>query len=56
MSKTKSVSDKIFRWVALGIMVILATAGILHLLAGVDAYIAYPVSVSLVALLVREVL
>lgn len=42
--------------IAFGGLAVLAVAGLLHLLSGVDAMIAYPISVISVGFLIKEVL
>ena len=43
-------------WVARFSLALLSIAGLLHLLGGVDAMIAYPVTLVAVALLLKETL
>lgn len=60
MADKQSKSEKFIAWVSLWVarlaLATLAVAGELHLLAGVDAMIAYPVTVVSVAFLLKETL
>lgn len=56
MTKTEKAISFVFLWIARAVLAVLAVAGMLHLLAGLDAYIVYPVTVVTVAFLLRETL
>lgn len=52
----KKVANLGWRGVVLLLLAILAVAGVLHLLSGVDKFISYPVAIVLVGLLTKEIL
>lgn len=56
MTKIETAVNFMFLWIARAILAVLSVAGMLHLLAGVDGFIAYPVTAVVVAFLLRETL
>lgn len=54
MSKLEKFVSKLFQAGALVILLVLAAAGMLHLIAAVDPVIAYPLTVVVLAFLARE--
>lgn len=56
MSKLETVMNKAFYVFAVLGLAVLAVAGMLHLTAGIDAVIAYPITTVTVAFLLREIL
>ncbi len=56
MTRSDKVIGYLTLWVARVALAVLAFAGSVHLLAGIDEMIAYPISILLVALLVKETL
>jgi len=56
MTRIEKVSNWTFLWGARVALAVLAVAGTIHLTAGVDSVIQYPLTVAFVALLLRETL
>ncbi len=56
MTKAEKATNFIALWVARLGLAVLAVAGLIHLLSGVDPTIVYPVAVVSVAFLLKEVL
>jgi hypothetical protein len=56
MTKIETAINFLSLWVARLALAVLAVAGLLHLLGGVDAMIAYPVTGIAVAFLLKETL
>lgn len=56
LSRSERVVNFVTLWFARLGLAVLAVAGCVHLLGGVDPVIVYPVSVGLVALLLKETL
>jgi len=56
MTKIETAISFISLWVARFALALLAAAGMLHLLGGVDPIIAYPITIVGVAFLVKETL
>lgn len=56
MAKIEKFFNAVFLWGARAVLAALSVAGMLHILAGVDGYIAYPVTIVVVAFLLRETL
>ena len=54
MTKIETVVSFLSLWVARFALALLASAGMLHLLGGVDPIIAYPITIIGVAFLVKE--
>lgn len=54
--KFNKLVDFTFLWSARAALAVLAVAGMLTLLAPLDAVIAYPITLAVVALLLRETL
>ena len=56
MTKIETAINFLFLWAARLALAVLAVAGMLHLLGGVDPMIAYPITVFSVAFLLKETL
>ena len=56
MSKLETVMSKAFYVLAVLGLAVLAVAGMLHLVAGLDPMIGYPITAVVVAFLLREIL
>lgn len=56
ISKSEKAIAFVSLWIARGALSVLAFAGLMHLLGGVDPMIAYPVSFLGVAFLLKETL
>jgi hypothetical protein len=56
MTKTEKLTNFVFLWISRAALAVLAFAGMMFLLNGIDQVIAYPVSGLAVALLLKETL